>query len=218
MQLATMQSSMGGQALTMRRSPAQPSRTTFHCVARKQLTPKESRIGKALIPVPQGVTVTIDGQNVAVKGPRGELSATISALLDINQADGNLRISKNTESRTANELHGLWRSLTYNMVVGTSVGFTKVLTLIGVGYRASMADSTLTMNLGFSHPVVIDVPKEITVLVDKNTTVTITGNDKALVGDFAAKVRAWRPPEPYKGKGVRYVDEVVRKKEGKRGK
>lgn len=132
--------------------------------------------------------------------------------------DGTLRVYKKVETRAANATHGLVRALASNMVVGTSTGFTKTLTMIGVGYRAAVAGSKLTLNLGFSHPIEMDVPKGLEVKVDKTTVIHITGADKAVVGQFAADIRKLRPPEPYKGKGVRYEDEYVRRKEGKRGK
>ena len=132
--------------------------------------------------------------------------------------DGTLRVYKKVESRAANATHGLVRALASNMVVGTSTGFTKTLTMIGVGYRSSIAGSKLTLNLGFSHPIEMEVPKTLEVKVEKTTTILITGADKAEVGQFAANIRKLRPPEPYKGKGVRYEDEFVRRKEGKRGK
>lgn len=132
--------------------------------------------------------------------------------------DGTLRVYKKVETRAANATHGLVRALASNMVVGTSTGFTKTLTMIGVGYRSSVAGNKLTLNLGYSHPIEMDVPKGLEVKVDKTTTIHITGADKAVVGQFAADIRKLRPPEPYKGKGVRYEDEFVRRKEGKRGK
>lgn len=132
--------------------------------------------------------------------------------------DGTLRVYKKVETRAANATHGLVRALASNMVVGTSTGFTKTLTMIGVGYRSSVQGNKLTLNLGFSHPIEMDVPKGLEVKVEKTTTIHITGADKAVVGQFAADIRKLRPPEPYKGKGVRYEDEFVRRKEGKRGK
>ena len=132
--------------------------------------------------------------------------------------DGTLRVYKKVETRAANATHGLVRALASNMVVGTSTGFTKTLTMIGVGYRSSVAGNKLTLNLGYSHPIEMEVPKGLEVKVEKTTTIHITGADKAVVGQFAADIRKLRPPEPYKGKGVRYEDEYVRRKEGKRGK
>ena len=132
--------------------------------------------------------------------------------------DGALRVYKKVESRAANATHGLVRALAANMVHGTTEGFTKTLSMVGVGYRAAMKGDLLVLSLGFSHPVEMPVPKGLTVTVEKSTTLHITGADKQVVGQFAADVRSKRPPEPYKGKGVRYVDEVVRRKEGKRGK
>lgn len=179
---------------------------------------KESRIGKKVVIVPKGVDVKIDGQHVAVKGPKGSLEMEVPELIEIMQEEKGLRLYKRVESRKANELHGLARSLVNNMVVGTSDGFTKVLSLVGVGYRAAVKGDVLTLNLGYSHPVELAIPAGLTVAVERNTTVTISGIDKETVGQFAAVCRDKRPPEPYKGKGVRYKDEFVRRKEGKKGK
>ena len=132
--------------------------------------------------------------------------------------DGSLRVYKRVETRAANATHGLVRALTANMVTGTSAGFTKTLTMTGVGYRAAVAGTTLTLNLGYSHPVEMPIPTGLEVKVDKATTLHITGADKCVVGQFAADIRKLRPPEPYKGKGIRYEGEYVRRKEGKRGK
>ncbi|CAL8463785.1 g3319 [Coccomyxa elongata] len=179
---------------------------------------KESRIGKAPILIPKGVQLTLTRDLLKVKGPKGELELAIPEIVEIEQQGDALRVFKTEASRKANEVHGLIRALANNMVVGTSTGWTKTLSLVGVGYRASVSGSKLILNLGYSHPIEMDFPKGVTVAVEKQTTVVISGYDKEQVGQFAAKVRAKRPPEPYKQKGVRYVDEVVRKKEGKRGK
>lgn len=146
------------------------------------------------------------------------LSPTTKQRQKLQLEDGTLRVYKKVETRAANATHGLVRALASNMVVGTSTGFTKTLTMIGIGYRSSVAGDKLTLNLGYSHPIEMEVPKGLEVKVEKTTTIHITGADKAVVGQFAADIRKLRPPEPYKGKGVRYEDEFVRRKEGKRGK
>ena len=153
-----------------------------------------------------------------MQGPKGELVRTLPSLVTIEQEGNIVKVLRVNETRQANCEHGLARSLVSNMVVGVSDGFTKTLTLIGVGYKAAATPTNLTLNLGYSHPIEMDVPSGISVEVEKNTTVKISGRDKELVGQFAANVRSKREPEPYKGKGVRYVDEYVRRKEGKRGK
>lgn len=179
---------------------------------------KESRIGKNPVEVPSGVTVKLDGQSLAVKGPLGELSLVYPREIVVNQEGAILRVAKANETRRAREMHGLFRTLTNNLVVGVSKGFEKRLQLIGVGYRAAVEKNVLVMNLGFSHPVRMPIPDGITVKVEENIRLTISGRDKAAVGDFSANVRSWRPPEPYKGKGIKYSDEVIRRKEGKIGK
>jgi large subunit ribosomal protein L6 len=154
-----------------------------------------------------------------VQGPKGELQRTLPPLVRIEMREGNiLKVDRVNETRQANQQHGLSRSLVSNMVVGVSAGFSKTLTLIGVGYKAAVTGSSITLNLGYSHPVEMPVPAGLAVEVVKNTTVVVSGFDKELVGQFAADIRSKREPEPYKGKGVRYVDEFVRRKEGKRGK
>ncbi|RWR93417.1 Ribosomal protein L6 [Cinnamomum micranthum f. kanehirae] len=180
---------------------------------------KESRIGKRPIEVPSNVTITMEGQDLRVKGPLGELSRTYPREVKIEkEASGILRVYKAMETRRANQMHGLFRTLTDNMVVGVSKGFEKRLLLVGVGYRAMLEGKNLVLNLGFSHPVRMPIPDGIQVKVEDNTRIIVSGYDKCAIGDFAASVRLWRPPEPYKGKGVRYADEVVRRKEGKAGK
>ena len=176
-------------------------------------------MGKVPIPVPAGTNVTLENAYIKVKGPKGELELSYPDLVEIKKLeDGTLRVYKKVETRAANTTHGLVRALASNMVVGTSTGFTKTLTMIGIGYRSSVAGDKLTLNLGYSHPIEMEVPKGLEVKVEKTTTIHITGADKAVVGQFAADIRKLRPPEPYKGKGVRYEDEFVRRKEGKRGK
>ncbi|CAL5222973.1 g5414 [Coccomyxa viridis] len=179
---------------------------------------KESRIGKAPIKLPAGVTVNFDSDLLEVKGPKGQMSLVIPSMVEIRQAENTLRVFKTEESRTANCRHGLIRALASNMVTGVSEGWTKQLQLIGVGYRGTLNGNTLVLNLGFSHPVEMVIPEGIQVKVEKAINVTITGYDKEQVGQFAATIRQKRPPEPYKQKGVRYLGEYIRKKEGKRGK
>ncbi|CAJ2666728.1 50S ribosomal protein L6, chloroplastic isoform X2 [Trifolium pratense] len=186
---------------------------------RKTIECKESRIGKQPIPVPSNVTIKLEGQDIQVKGPLGELSLTYPREVKVERKDeGILSVSKAVETRRANQMHGLFRTLTDNLVVGVSKGFEKKLQLIGVGYRATVEGNDVVLNLGFSHPVKMPIPNGIKVKVDENTKITVSGYDKSEIGQFAASIRKWRPPEPYKGKGIKYEDEVVRRKEGKAGK
>lgn len=180
---------------------------------------KDSRIGKKPVVVPENVNITLEGQYIRVNGILGELSQTYPNEIKVERdPSGLLKISKAVETRRANQMHGLFRTLTDNMVVGVSKGFEKKLQLVGVGYRATVEGNDLVMNLGFSHPVRLAVPPGIKVSVEANTSITVSGRDKADVGQFAADIRKWRPPEPYKGKGIKYADEVIRRKEGKAGK
>lgn len=177
-----------------------------------------SRIGKKPVPVPSGVTVSIDAQSVIVKGPKGELSRILPGEVNIAQEGEQVVVTRQDDSRLARSRHGLSRTLIANMVEGVSKGFEKRLEIKGVGYRAAVKGKMLTMNLGYSHPVEFEPPSGIEFKVENNTSVIVSGIDKELVGTIAAKIRDARPPEPYKGKGVRYVDEVVRRKAGKAGK
>jgi large subunit ribosomal protein L6 len=177
-----------------------------------------SRIGKAPITVPGGVTVSIDGADIAVKGPKGELSRTLPEQVTVRQDGEELLVERIDEERESRALHGLVRSLIQNMVTGVTDGFHKDLDIVGVGYRAAPKGKGLELSLGFSHPVVVDAPDGITFNVPQPTRIEVHGIDKQLVGQVAANIRAWRTPEPYKGKGVRYVDEHVRRKAGKAGK
>ena len=177
-----------------------------------------SRIGKQPIPVPSGVEVTIDGSTVVVKGPRGELSQTFSEMMKIEQQEGVLTVTRPDDGRQARSLHGLTRTLLANMVQGVSEGFTKNLEIVGVGYRAALKDSDLELQLGFSHPVLVKPEAGITFSVPAPNRITVAGIDKQRVGQVAAEIRAWRKPEPYKGKGVRYEGEYVRRKLGKAAK
>jgi len=178
-----------------------------------------SRIGKAPIPVPSGVDVKISGSTVTVKGPKGELSRDLPEQISVRQDDGELVVERLDEERESRALHGLMRSLVANMVIGVTDGFRKDLDIVGVGYRAAVKGSNgIELALGFSHPVLVEAPEGISFVVPAPTRIEVHGIDKQLVGQVAADIRAWRKPEPYKGKGVRYVDEHVRRKAGKAGK
>jgi large subunit ribosomal protein L6 len=175
-----------------------------------------SRIGKKAVAVPSGVTVTIDGQTVTVKGPKGQLAWTVADEIEVRQEGGELVLSKRVETTRAQAMWGLSRTLVANMVTGVTTGFEQTLELVGVGYRAAMKGQALSMQLGFSHEVDVPPPAGITFAVPKQTEVKISGIDKQAVGEIAARIRRIRPPEPYKGKGVRYAGEKVRRKEGKK--
>lgn len=179
-----------------------------------------SRVGKKPIPMPAKVAVEIDGQAVTVKGPKGELSLTMLPSVSASMEDGNLVISRASDSRTDRAVHGLTRALVNNMVTGVSTGFTRTLIVEGVGYSGEVRGKDLVMKLGFSHEVVITPPEHISFEVEGRnpTTVRVKGIDKQVVGQVAADIRKLRPPEPYLGKGVRYSDEVIRRKAGKTGK
>ena len=177
-----------------------------------------SRIGKQPIPVPSGVDVKIDGRTVTVKGPKGELSQTFTDILTIALEDGELLVTRPDESRTARSLHGLTRTLLANMVAGVSAGFSKNLEIVGVGYRAAMKGKDIELQLGYSHPVLVTAEPGITFEVPQPTRITVLGIDKQRVGQVAADIRKWRKPEPYKGKGIRYEGEHVRRKLGKAAK
>ncbi|MGB3138718.1 MAG: 50S ribosomal protein L6 [Nodosilinea sp.] len=177
-----------------------------------------SRIGKRPIPVPAKVSVTIDGQDVQVKGPKGELSRTLPNGVIVLKEGDTVLVNRKDESRLARERHGLCRTLVANMVEGVSNGYQKRLEIQGIGYRAQVQGRNLNLSLGYSHPVVFEPPAGIEFAVENNTNVIVTGIDKELVGNIAASIRASRPPEPYKGKGVRYAGEQVRRKAGKSGK
>jgi large subunit ribosomal protein L6 len=178
-----------------------------------------SRIGKAPITVPSGVDVTIEGASVTVKGPKGTLSRELPGAISVRKDDSALVVERPNDERQNRALHGLSRTLVSNMVVGVTDGFTKELEIIGVGYRAeALAPTQLRLALGFSHPVLMDAPEGITFEVPTQTRVIVKGIDKELVGQVAANIRAVRKPEPYKGKGVRYLGEKVLRKAGKTGK
>ena len=175
-----------------------------------------SRIGKKAVAIPQGVTATLDGQTVNVKGPKGQLSWTVVDEIEVRQENGELTLTPKAENTRSRAMWGLSRTLVNNMVVGVTEGYEQTLELVGVGYRAALKGQALSMQLGFSHDVDIKPPQGITFAVPKQTEVKISGIDKQLVGEMAARIRKIRPPEPYKGKGVRYAGEKVRRKEGKK--
>lgn len=177
-----------------------------------------SRIGKRPITIPAKVEVTIEGPFVQVKGPKGDLSRTLPALVTLSQEGAEIKVVRENDSRKARERHGLCRTLVDNMILGVSQGFEKKLEIQGVGYRAQAQGSKLTLNVGYSKPVEMEMPQGISVAVNNNTEVVVSGIDKELVGNIAAKIRAVRPPEVYKGKGIRYQGEFVRRKVGKSGK
>lgn len=177
-----------------------------------------SRIGKMPVPVPAGVEVKIDGSTVSVKGKLGELSGTFSDILTITLEENAIVVTRPNDDRQARSLHGLTRTLINNMVVGVSEGYTRNLEIVGVGYRATLKGSDLELALGFSHPVVIKPEAGITFEVPAPTKITVKGIDKQRVGQVAADIRKWRKPEPYKGKGIRYEGEYVRRKLGKAAK
>jgi large subunit ribosomal protein L6 len=178
-----------------------------------------SRIGKAPIAVPGGVDVTISGSTVVVKGPKGELRRDLPDDVTVRQDGEQLLVERSADTREARALHGLIRSLVANMVTGVTEGFRKELDIVGVGYRAAVKGSdSIELALGFSHPVVVKAPAGIDFVVPQPTRIEVHGIDKQLVGQVAADIRAWRKPEPYKGKGVRYVDEHVRRKASTAGK
>lgn len=174
-----------------------------------------SRIGKQPVPVPAGVEITIDGQVVKVKGPKGELAHEFLPEVRITQDGNELKVEKTEETRDAAARFGLSRTLLSNMVVGVSEGFTKKLEIIGVGYRAALKGSDLELQLGYSHPVIVEAPKGISFELPSQTQIVVSGIDKQQVGQVAADIRKWRKPEPYKGKGIRYEGEYVRRKVGK---
>ncbi len=177
-----------------------------------------SRIGNAPITVPAGVTVTVDDQNVVtVKGPKGTLSQAVNTDIKLKQEAGVITMTRPTDAKPHKAMHGLYRSLVNNMVVGVTDGFAKTLKLVGTGYRAAAEGKKLTINIGFSHPVVLEAPENVEFETPDQTTIVVKGINKQVVGNLAADIRAIRKPEPYLGKGIRYVDEHIRRKEGKAG-
>ncbi|HEY9754428.1 MAG TPA: 50S ribosomal protein L6 [Oculatellaceae cyanobacterium] len=174
-----------------------------------------SRIGKAPITIPSGVTVEVKDGLVSVKGPKGQLKTQVRSELSVKHEDGKLSITRNNDDRLTRGLHGLSRTLVANMVKGVTDGFERQLEVVGVGYRAAMEGNKLTMQLGHSHPVEVTPPAGLAIAVGKGNIITVSGADKQAVGDLAAEIRSKRPPEVYKGKGVKYVGEFIRRKAGK---
>ncbi|MDT2806114.1 50S ribosomal protein L6 [Vagococcus lutrae] len=177
-----------------------------------------SRIGNKPVVIPEGVTVTKNGNDITVKGPNGELTRTFVPNIAISIEGNEVVLTRENDEKTNRSLHGTMRSNLDNMIIGVSKGFEKQLELIGVGYRAQLQGKKLVLNVGYSHPVEFDAPEGITIEVPSNTQVIVKGINKEHVGELAANIRGVRPPEPYKGKGIRYVGEFVRRKEGKTGK
>ncbi len=175
-----------------------------------------SRIGKKAVTIPAGVTLTLDGQTVTVKGPKGQLSWTVAEEIELRQDGADLTFVPREDSKRARSMWGLSRTLIGNMVVGVTTGYEQTLELVGVGYRAALKGDALSLQLGFSHDVDVPPPAGVAFAVPKQTEIKISGIDKQVVGETAAKIRRIRPPEPYKGKGVRYAGEKVRRKEGKK--
>ncbi|CAI5484241.1 unnamed protein product [Closterium sp. Yama58-4] len=216
----TLRSSFIGEPQSLRATSAAASSQTLNQqgLLAGRIVCKESRIGRKPIPVPAGVTIKLDGQSLVVKGPNGELSREYPREVRLSEEGGVITVNRALETRQARAMHGLFRTLTDNMVQGVAKGFEKKLQLVGVGYRAAVDKTDLVLNLGLSHQVRMKVPDGVAVKVEENTRITISGRDKVAVGDFSAAVRKWREPEPYKGKGIKYADEVIRRKEGKVGK
>jgi large subunit ribosomal protein L6 len=175
-----------------------------------------SRIAKAPVAIPSGVDIKLDGNSVTVKGSRGQLSHTFNSVVSVDVSDNVISVKWNKSDKNATAQAGTARAIINNMVTGVSIGFERKLTLIGVGYRAQAKESTLSLSLGFSHPVDFEVPAGISVETPTQTEIIVRGSDKQKVGQVAAKIRAYRPPEPYKGKGVRYAEEHVARKEAKK--
>ena len=184
---------------------------------RKAIKVSLSRIGKLPVVIPAGVTITVDSGNVVVKGPKGELTQFITPAVDVKVEDGQVTVHPKDESKTARAQHGLMRALINNMVIGVTKGYEKKLEVNGVGFRVSMSGQDLEMSLGFSHPVKYTPPTDVKISTNK-MEITVSGIDKQKVGQVAAEIRSFKKPEPYKGKGIKYVDEVILRKAGKAGK
>ena len=176
-----------------------------------------SRIGKQPVPIAKGVEVAVADGRVRVKGPKGTLEEAVAPHCAIEVAGGEVRVARDSDEKRAKAMHGLMRALIANMVTGVTTGFSRSLDIIGVGYRAEVSGRKLTLTIGYSHPVVVDIPQGLEVVAESQTRLLIRGASKQQVGQFAAEIREIRSPEPYKGKGIRYVDEVVRRKVGKTG-
>ena len=174
-----------------------------------------SRIGKRVLSIPENVNVNVENNVVTVKGPKGSLTRTFSSLMEIHVEDNVVTVKRPNDEKHTKQLHGTTRALLHNMVVGVSEGFTKDLELVGIGFRTAMKGNVLTLNVGYSHQVEMPVKEGLEVTCPTATTIKVAGIDKQEVGEFAANVRAVRRPEPYKGKGIRYVGEIIRRKEGK---
>jgi large subunit ribosomal protein L6 len=177
-----------------------------------------SRIGRLPIDIPAGVDVRIDGQAVSVKGPKGELALTVAAPIEVKLEENQVLVTRPDDERNSRSLHGLTRTLIANQIIGVTQGYSKALEIVGTGYRVAQKGSSLELALGFSHPVVVEPPAGITLTVEGNNKITVAGIDKQAVGETAANIRKIKKPEPYKGKGIRYAGEVVRRKAGKAGK
>lgn len=177
-----------------------------------------SRIGRLPIDIPAGVDVKIDGQAVSVKGPKGELALTVAAPIEVKLEENQVLVTRPDDERNSRSLHGLTRTLIANQIIGVTEGYSKALEIVGTGYRVAQKGSSLELALGFSHPVVVEPPAGITLTVEGNNKITVAGIDKQAVGETAANIRKIKKPEPYKGKGIRYAGEVVRRKAGKAGK
>ena len=175
-----------------------------------------SRVGRQPIPIPSGVQVTIEDRHISVKGPKGLLEWEIPQLIQARQDSGEVVFERPDDSRTNRALHGTARALVANMVAGVSNGFERKLEINGVGYRAALQGNALNFELGYSHPIRYELPKGISATVEKNVLITLSGIDKHLLGETAAKIRSFRPPEPYKGKGIKYQEEHIRRKVGKK--
>ena len=178
-----------------------------------------SRIGRHPIEIPAGVTVTVSDDNVVVvKGPKGQLEQAVNKNIHVAIEDGHVKVTRPNDEKQNRAMHGLYRALIANMVTGVTHGFKRTLQMVGTGYRAEAKGSTLTINIGFSHPVIMEAPENISFATPNPTTIEVSGINKQQVGNIAADIRAIRPPEPYLGKGIKYDDEVIRRKEGKTGK
>jgi large subunit ribosomal protein L6 len=177
-----------------------------------------SRIGRLPIDIPAGVDIKVDGSAVTVKGPKGELALTVASPIEVKVEDGQVLVTRPNDERESRSLHGLTRTLIFNQIIGVTEGYSKGLEIVGTGYRVAAKGSSREFALGYSHPITVDPPAGITFAVEGNTKLTVQGIDKQAVGEVAANIRKLRKPEPYKGKGVRYAGEVVRRKAGKAGK
>lgn len=177
-----------------------------------------SRIGNRIIAIPEGVSVVVENNNVVVKGPKGELSTVLNKNINVEVKDNTVVVTRSNETIPTKQMHGTTNANINNMIIGVSNGFSKGLEIIGVGYRFNLKGNTLVVNAGYSHPVELEIPSGLTVEAKGNNEILVSGIDKVLVGEFAANIRKVRKPEPYKGKGIRYVGEYVRRKEGKKAK